>query len=162
MIWLKGDPVVIVGRGRFLSVICHESNPLMDGTQKLAYTMYDAVNNILISRGSVEAISSCGSLTWAGFSNDLSLIIKDSEGLLSMLSCHDPEKGSSWLWTPILDTNKHKKSWDDVFWPVSVENGKLTTLHLRGGDKHPDPIRRPITICLDLHLPLVGSLSDSG
>ncbi len=152
--------MVIVGRGRFVSIITHESNPLMDGTQKLAFTIYDAINYKLISSGSVEAISPSGSLTWAGFSNDFSLFIKDSEGMLSMLSCHDPDHDSNWLWMPILDTNHHKKGWDDVFWPVSVENGKLTAIHLRGGDQYPDPIRRPITICLDVNLPLVGSMSD--
>jgi len=161
VIWLKGDPVVIVGRGQFVGIICHESNPLTDGTQKLAFTIYDAVNYKFIASGPVAAISPSGSLTWAGFSNDFSLMIKDSEGILSMLSCHDPDNSSHWLWTPILDTNNHKKERDDLFWPVSVETGKLTALHLRGGDKHPDPIRRPITISLDLYLPLVGSMSDS-
>jgi chromosome transmission fidelity protein 4 len=162
VIWLKGDPVTMVGRGSFLAVIYHEGNPLFDGTQVLAYSLYDAVNFKLVSTGSVDAISSCGSLTWAGFSNDYSLLIKDSEGMVSMLSCHDLDTRSSWLWTPILDTTIYQKSSEDVFWPVSVENGKLTTLHLKGGDKHPDPVRRPITIFLDLHMPLVGSMLDKG
>ena len=125
----------MVGRGRFLAVIYHCGNPLFNNTQFLAYSLYDAVMYTLVANGSVDAISSCGSLTWAGFSNDLSLFIKNSVGMVSMLSCYDRGTKSKWLWTPVLDTKKYKKSTDDDhddIWPVSLEEGRLTCLHLKG------------------------------
>jgi chromosome transmission fidelity protein 4 len=85
VIWLKGEPVTIVGRGRFLAVVYHESNPLPDGTQKLGYTLFDAVSASAITSGSVSSISAGSQLKWAGFSNDCSLVVMDSVGMLSML-----------------------------------------------------------------------------
>jgi len=94
----------------------------------------------------------CLLLQWIGFSNDLTLTVMDSGGMLSMLN-----KSAGWQWTPMLDTLGKKKSEDDSFWPVSVLDGKLLCVPLKGGHEHPDATRRPITTALDLRMPMANS-----
>lgn len=57
----------------------------------------------------------------------------------------------------MLDTLGKKKSEDDSFWPVSVLDGKLLCVPLKGGHEHPDATRRPITTALDLRMPMANS-----
>jgi chromosome transmission fidelity protein 4 len=64
--WLKGEPVTIVGRDRFLAVVYRESNPLPDGTKKLGYTLFDAVSASAITSESVSSISAGSLLEWTG------------------------------------------------------------------------------------------------
>ena len=171
MLWLKGDPVCLVGRGRFLAVFYHESTPLPDATQRIGYDLYDAspLSSVgggasLIGSGTVSALSAGSSLTWAGFDNNFSLVVKDGEGMLSMLVRQESDPGSShspvssseggWAWSPVLDTFGHHKSREDTFWPVSVEDGRLVCVLLKGGVSHPDPSRRPVTTSLGLRMPL--------
>jgi chromosome transmission fidelity protein 4 len=158
----------MAARNRFLAVIYHESMPLQDGTQKLGYMIYDAVANKTISKGSVSCISSGSSLSWVGFSNDCSFMAMDSDGMLSMLvatstnglteddyqSLSEPV---SWEWSPLLDTVGLRKSSDDSFWPVTVFNGKLVCVPLKGGTQYPDAGRRPVTTTLSLRMPLARS-----
>ena len=47
--------------------------------------LYDAISSRTISKGSLSCISTGSSLSRAGFSNDLSLMAMDSDGMLSML-----------------------------------------------------------------------------
>jgi len=154
LVWLKGDPVTMAGRGRFLAVVYHDASPLADGTQQLAYTLWDASNFDVISQGPVSCLSKGASLTWLGFSNDSSLMAMDSEGMLSMLS----QAGTaSWEWVPVLDTIGLRKSMDDQFWPITVFDGKMVCVPLKGGNTYPDAARRPVTSTLGLRLPLAGS-----
>jgi chromosome transmission fidelity protein 4 len=154
VLWLSGEPVTMVGRGRFLAVFFHESQPLMDGTQKLGCLLLDAVCSRVISKGPVSCISSGSSLSWAGFSNDCSLMTMDSDGMLSMLACTNQDVSSmSWEWMPMLDTVGQRKSADDSFWPVTVYDGKLVCVPLKGGVRHPDATRRPVTTTLGFRLP---------
>lgn len=164
ILWLGGEPLTMVGRSRLLAVFYHEAAPLHDGTQKLGYMLVDALANRVVSRGSSTCISTGSSLSWAGFSNDGSLMAMDSDGMLSMLVSSDipPEDGqsTSWEWVPMLDTVGLRKSSDDSFWPVTVYDGKLVCVPLKGGTKYPDATRRPVTTSLGLRLPLArGNLA---
>ena len=169
MIWLPGNPVTVVGRNRFLAVFYHESMPLQDGTQKLGCMFYDAVSNRTITKGSVSCISTGSSLSWAGFSDDCSLVAMDSDGMISMLvatsimdsganDCEDSlVQPASWEWAPMLDTIGLRKSSDDSFWPVTVYNGKLVCVPLKGGIQYPDAARQPVTSALDFKMPFAKS-----
>ena len=151
----------MAGRSRFVAVCYHESNPLPDGTQQLGYTLYDAVAFQVISKGSVSCISKGSSLSWVGFSNDCSLMVMDTDGMLSMLiPTGNSEIASgiySWEWVPVLDTIGMRKSADDQFWPVTVYDGKLVCVPLKGGNTFPDASRRPVTTTLGLRLCLARS-----
>ncbi len=147
--------MALVGRDRFLAVIYHECNPLMDGTQRLGYSVFTGVDGVEIAQGSVSAIGKGSSLTWVGFDNALSLFVMDDEGVLSMLVSSKAHDGSavSHSWVPALDTMGLKKSREDSFWPVNVQDGKLFCVPLKGV-KHPDPIRRPLPTSYPLRMPL--------
>jgi Minichromosome loss protein, Mcl1, middle region len=146
----------MVGRFRFLAVFYHVSEPLRNGTQQIGYKLIDAATNRVLASGAMSAISSRSSLVWAGFGNDSSLLVMDSSGMVSMLVCvGDAPSYSSWEWMPMLDTLGLKKSSDDSFWPVTVYDGKLVCVPLKGGTKYPDAAaRRPVTAALGLKLPL--------
>ena len=131
VVWLKGEPVTMVGRGGLLAVFYHESTPLMDKTQQLGYTLWDAAEFRVISRGSVSCLSKGSSLSWVGFSNDLSLMVMDTDGMLSMLITAGEgisDGNNNWEWTPVLDTIGLRKSSDDYHWPITVHNGKLVCI----------------------------------
>lgn len=163
VLWLPGNPVTVVGRGRFLAVFYHESMPLQDGTQKLGCMLYDAVASRTIAKGPVCCITAGSSLSWAGFSNDFSLMAMDSDGMLSMLQAtslpSDDGGGepASWEWSPLLDTVGLRKSSEDSFWPITVFDGKLVCIPLKGGIKYPDATRRPITATIGMKMPLARS-----
>ena len=159
VVWLKGDVVTIVGRGRFLSVMHHEANPLTDGTQKIGYTIFDGVTAKVIAEGSVSALSPGSSLMWAGFSSDLSLCVTDQEGIVSMLVLSKTENQANMTgkWVPLLDTLGLKKSREDHFWPVSIQNSKFVCVPLKG-TKHPDATRRPLTTAFQMRLPLARGI----
>lgn len=161
IVWLKGDPVTVVGRGRFLAVIYHETSPLPDGTQKLGYTLFDAESSRVITSGSVSSISSGSQLEWAGFNDDGTLVVMDSDGMISMLvtsASIGDVSAYSWDWSPMLDTVGLRKSADDKFWPITVHNGKLICVPLKGGNEYPDAGRRPVTAALSFRMPLARSL----
>ena len=144
-----------------LAVFYHESAPLSNKTQQLGYTLWDVVDFRVVSRGSVSCLSKGSSLSWAGFSNDLSLMLMDSDGMLSIL--FTTGQGSSdgnyiWEWAPILDTVGLRKSSDDVHWPITVQNGKLVCIPLKGGNTYPDANRRPVTTLLGLKMPFAKSI----
>lgn len=148
--------MTMAGRSRFLAVFYHKSCPLPDKTQQLEYTLWDTTSFTVVSKGSVSCISKGASLTWAGFSNDCLLMAMDSDGMLSMLiPCGD--NGADWEWAPVLDTIGLRKSADDQFWPVSVYDGKLVCVPLKGGNTYPDAARRPVTSTLGLRIPLAKS-----
>lgn len=157
VVWLKGEPVTMVGRSQYLAVFYHEGAPLLDGTQKLGYLLMDAFENKVISKGSASCISSGGSLSWAGFGNDGSLLAMDSDGMLSMLVNTGSAEGNvstdDWEWMPMLDTLGLRKSSDDSHWPITVDDGKLICVALKGGVKHPDASRRPVTAALGFRIP---------
>lgn len=154
--WLKGDLITMVGRGRFLAIFYHENTPMPDGTQRIGYQLLDAASGNLVSTGSVSAISPGSTMTWAGFSNDYSLMVMDSDGMLSMLASETGINtvGGGWEWSPMLDTVGLRKSNDDSFWPVTCMDGKLVCVPLKGGNEHPDAVRRPVTTALGFRLPL--------
>jgi len=161
IICLKGEPVTMIGRGELLAVFYHESSPLADKTQQLGYTLWDAANFRVISRGSVSCLSKGSSLSWVGFSNDLSLMVMDTDGMLSMLITTGEGNGDGaydWEWAPVLDTIGLRKSSDDFHWPVTVHNGKLVCIPLKGGNTYPDANRRPVTTTLGLKMPLAKSV----
>jgi len=145
--------VTMAGRGRFLAVFFHESTPLQDGTQKLGYELSDAVANSVVSKGAVSCISRGSFLSWVGFSNDSSLLAMDSDGMLAMLvrpsGADNVGSVNGWRWKPMLDTVGLRKSADDSYWPVTAYDGKLVCVPLKGGTKHPDATRRPVTAALD-------------
>uniref|UniRef100_A0A7S3QHM5 Minichromosome loss protein Mcl1 middle region domain-containing protein n=1 Tax=Chaetoceros debilis TaxID=122233 RepID=A0A7S3QHM5_9STRA len=157
IIWMKGDAVTVVGRGRFLAVIYHECNPLADGTQRLAYSLYDGMTGKKLASESVSAISKASSLTWAGFDENLSLFVMDEDGMLSMLVAskldHSSSSAYSHSWVPTLDTMGLKKSREDSFWPICIQRGKLQCVPLKG-IKHPDAVRRQLPTHLSLRMPL--------
>jgi len=161
MVWLKGEPVTMVGRGRFLAVFYHESSPLVDGTQQLGYTLWDATEFRVISRGTASCLSKGSSLSWVGFSNDYSLAVMDSDGMLSILITAGRDSNYEtliWEWAPVLDTVGLRKSVDDCHWPVTVHDGKLVCIPLKGGNTYPDATRRPVTSMLGLRMPLAKSV----
>ena len=157
--------MTMVGRGRFLAVFYHEGNPLMNKTQKLGYSLYDGITMREIACDSVAGLSSESSLSWAGFSNDFALSIMDDDGMLSMLMTMKPDEESnnpsSFSWPPMLDTVGLRKSKEDSFWPVTVQNGKLICVPLKGID-YPNPARRPMTASFQLRIPLARDGNDKG
>jgi hypothetical protein len=119
--------------------------------------LFDALAASAITSGSVSSISAGSQLEWAGFSDDFSLIVMDSDGMLSMLggmTVNDDPAQYSWEWFPMLDTVGLRKSADDKFWPITVQNGKLVCVPLKGGNEHPDAFRRPVTSTLGFRMPL--------
>lgn len=159
VMWLKGEPVTIVGRSRFVAVIYHEGVPMPDGTQKLGYTIYDGISTETISSGSLACISSRASLRWVGFSKEGSLMVMDTDGMLSMLvsveksDAQNESNMFTWTWSPVLDTVGLRKSLEDSFWPVTVQDGKFICVPLKGGNEHPDAARRPVTTALSMRMP---------
>ena len=150
----------MVGRGRFLAVFYHDSAPHTDATQQLGYTLWDASSFRVISQGPVACLSKASSLSWVGFSNDLSLLVMDSDGMLSMLVPTTEQKPELrvFVWAPVLDTVGLRKSADDLYWPVTVFDGKLVCVPLKGGNTYPDATRRPVTTTLGLRMPLAKSV----
>ena len=151
ILWLAGDPVTMVGRSRFLAVFYHVGQPEPDLTQKLGYLLYDAIGNRAIAKGTMSCISPRSSLQWVGFSAEHSLFAMDSSGVLSMLV--SLEEGAGWEWMPVLETLELRKSEGDRFWPISVADGKLNCVLLKGGIKYPNAARKPVTSNLGLRLP---------
>ena len=161
LIWRKGEPVTMVGRGRLLAVFYHESSPLANKTQQIGYTLLDAKDFRVISRGSVSCISKGSSISWVGFNNDFSLVVMDSDGMLSILvgTGQSDDVGTMlWEWVPVLDTIGLRKSTDDSHWPIAVYDGKLVCIPLKGGNTYPDATRRPVTTTLGLRMPLARSV----
>jgi len=161
LIWLKGEPVTMVGRGRLLAVFYHESSPLPNKTQQVGYTLFDAKGFRVLSRGSVSCVSKGSSISWVGFNNDFSLTVMDSDGMLSILvgtGQRDNVGTMLWEWVPVLDTIGLRKSTDDIHWPITVYNGKLICIPLKGGNTYPDATRRPVTTTLGLRMPLARSV----
>lgn len=116
----------------------------------------DCISKTEIAAGAVTAISSKASLAWAGLSEDFSLIVMDSEGMVSMLGSN-----VGWQWSPILDTNTKKKDKEDNFWPTSVKEGKLIVVPLKG-DEYPEvKATRPITSVLPFRMPLGRTLGSA-
>ena len=111
----------------------------------------------------LACISKGSSLSWVGFSNDCSLMAMDTDGMMSMLVATDVasndihNNSSSFEWAPVLDTVGMRKSADDQFWPVTVYDGKLVCVPLKGGNNYPDAARRPVTTTLGMRLPLARS-----
>jgi len=80
----------------------------------------------------------------------------DDDGMVSMLMAKktsDTGDSTSMTWIPILDTVGLRKSREDSFWPVTIQNGKLVCVPLKGVD-FPNPARRPLTTSLALRMPL--------
>jgi chromosome transmission fidelity protein 4 len=146
----------MAGRNRFMAVVYHDSTPLVDGTQQLGYQLWDVTSLEVLSEGSLSCLNKSASLTWLGFSNDMSLMAMDSDGMLSMLVQTGLHK---WEWAPILDTMGLRKSMDDQFWPITVYDGKMVCVPLKGGNSYPDAARKPVTSTLALRLPLAASTS---
>ena len=164
ILWLDGQPITMVGRRRFVAVFYHQGEPCRDGTQNIGYKLIDAMTNCVLSSGTSTCISNSATLIWAGFSNDGSLLVMDSEGMVSMLvksnaslSLDSDTNNSEWVWMPVLDTLGLRKASDDSFWPVTVYEGKLICVPLKGKVKYPDAARRPVTANLSLKLPLARS-----
>jgi chromosome transmission fidelity protein 4 len=159
--WLPGEPVTMAGRSRFLIVVYHEATPLPDGTQKLGYVFMDAQSQgRILHKGSLSCVSKASSLTWIGLSSDQSVMAMDSDGMLSMLASTGSaaaeldSKTSHWEWMPVLDSVGLRKTAEDNFWPITVYDGKLVCVPLKGGTRHPDATRRPVTTSLSVRLPL--------
>jgi len=148
IIWLEGNPVTIVGRGQFVAVVYHRSNPNpVTKTQQLGYLFYNVQQDEVLSKGPLCALSKASSLSWIGFNEDHSLFVMDSNNNLSILFLHS---GSNhWNWSPILDTI-------DKVWPIHIFKGKLYCVPLRGQD-YPTGVR-PITKDLQLRMPLSTSI----
>lgn len=154
--WLNGDPVTLAGRSRFLIVFCHRARPLVDKTQQLDYVLWDVGSFTVISQGPLTCLGKGASLSWAGFSSDCAPMVMDSDGMLSMLApCSTV--GRNWQWIPVLDTLGLRKSTEDNFWPITVQDGRLVCVPLKGGSMYPDAARRPITTTLGLRMPLATS-----
>jgi chromosome transmission fidelity protein 4 len=161
ILWIPGEPITVVGRNRFVAVFYHDSEPLRDGTQKIGCLLMDATTANVLTRGPISSISKESSLQWAGFSNDHSLVTVDSEGVVSMMVCttnlsSQGNDSVSWDWMPMLDMSELKKSSDDSFWPITVFDGKLVCVPLKGSTKYPDATRRPVTTTLCFRMPLAG------
>lgn len=155
VVCIKGDPVTLVGCGQFTAVFYHECDPLINGTQRLGYTIFNGITGSKVSEGSLSAISKGHSLEWAGFDDQQSVCIMDSDGMVSMLF-HGESGLSSSSWIPVLDTTTFKKSASDTFWPISAIDGKLVCVPLKGSDNYPDAIRRPVTTSLPFKIPVAG------
>lgn len=80
----------------------------------------------------------------------------DSDGMVSMLVPCGTTNGN-WQWMPALDTVGLRKSADDSYWPITVNDGKFVCVPLKGQTKHPDATRRPVTTALSLRLPFARS-----
>lgn len=152
ILWLDGAPVTMVGRSRFLAVFYHQGEPSRDGSQNLGYMLLDAMSNRVVVKGVASCVGEGATLAWVGFNNDGCLLAMDSDGLVSML-VSTSDDNETWAWMPMLDTLGLRKSSDDSFWPVTIYDGKLVCVPLKGGRKHPDAARRPVTTALSLRLP---------
>mmetsp|Transcript_52005 Transcript_52005/g.125459 ORF Transcript_52005/g.125459 Transcript_52005/m.125459 type:complete len:1141 (+) Transcript_52005:91-3513(+) len=162
LVWLEGEPVCMAGRGRYLAVFYHKSAPFAENrTQQLGYTLWDAKDFNIISEGSVPCLGEGSILEWVGFDSDCGMFAMDSGGMLSMLvpaSNGGFSSSRSWKWAPVLDTVGLRKSSDDHHWPVTVYDGKLICVPLKGGNKYPDAARRPVTTSLSMRMPLARSV----
>mmetsp|Transcript_71582 Transcript_71582/g.207490 ORF Transcript_71582/g.207490 Transcript_71582/m.207490 type:complete len:123 (-) Transcript_71582:5-373(-) len=119
--------------------------------------LWDTSSFEVLAEGPVSCLGKGASLTWVGFSNDFALMAMDSDGMLSMLTQAGPAK---WEWSPVLDTMGLRKSMDDQFWPITVFDGKLVCVPLKGGNTFPDAARKPVTSTLGLRLPFAASVGN--
>jgi chromosome transmission fidelity protein 4 len=161
VVWLDGEVVTMAGRGSFLAVFYHDQAPLFDGTQKLGYVLLEGKSGCIVSKGPLSCVSSGCTLTWVGFNSDSSLVVMDSDGMVSMLarsgvSPAEDRHAVQWEWVPVLDTMGLRKSADTTFWPVAVQDSKLLCVPIKK-NTYPDAFRRPVTSALGLRLPLARS-----
>jgi Minichromosome loss protein, Mcl1, middle region len=135
-------------------VIFHQGQPLPDGSQCLGYMLVDILGNDIVSKGPLSCLSQKSSLTWIGLSNAMSVMAMDSNGIVSMLvKCK-----SNYEWMPMMDTMGLRKSRSDSFWPLTVYDGKVVCVPLKGGSTYPDAARRLVTSELGLRIPLAKAM----
>lgn len=151
VLWTDGPVVTAVGRGRFLAVVYHDGDVEMDGTQRLAYTIYDVSDGATVAGRGKVPLSKTSRLFWAGWSDGASLVVMDTGEMVSMLV---PAGETKYCWAPMLDILGMKKSASDRFWPISVIGGKFVCVPLKGGQENPDAVNRPITSCLKFRMPI--------
>jgi hypothetical protein len=98
-------------------------------------------------------LSEGASLTWAGFSVDShNLSIIDSKGIASLLF----HIRKAWLWVPVLEIERVKRSPDHKYWPIMIRGGKLAYVLLNGENK-PAVYPQPVVSTRQFSLPIVES-----
>jgi Minichromosome loss protein, Mcl1, middle region len=146
--------VTMAGREEMAVVVFHQGRPLQDGSQCLGYMLVDILGNNIVSKGPLSCLSKTSTLTWIGLSNDKSVMAMDSNGIVSMLvKCR-----CNFEWMPMLDTMGLRKSRSDSFWPITVFDGKVVCVNLKGGSTYPDAARRPVTSVLGFRIPLAKAM----
>lgn len=150
IISLMGSIVTIAGQNNLLAVVYQDSLTL-GPYQNLSCVIYDMRTRLILYRDKVP-ISRASRLCWLGFSELGTLYSFDSRGMLRALL-------QSWgyQWMPVLDLQKESSSGrTDLLWTVGVLDDEfLLCVPCKSGETYPSVTSRPLTITLQLRIPLL-------
>ncbi|KAG6472940.1 WD repeat and HMG-box DNA-binding protein 1-like [Zingiber officinale] len=148
---LNGPVVTAAGYKDNLAIVTHASACLPSGDQMLE------VRVLKISKRT-EVIKCClplspsSSLTWFGFSEEGQLSSYDSKGVLRVFS---HQYGGTWL--PIFSALKARKSDDENYWIVGLNESKLFCIICKSPETYPMVMPKPVLELLSFSFPLASS-----
>lgn len=144
--WLKGPVVAVCGYETLLAIVYNSGvvyGGFSLGMELLQITPNDASCSRQLAVANVP-LAPGAKLEWMCFSVDTHvLFIQDSAGIVSMFSSSGASAHGSWLWIPVLEIDKFKKSSGHKYWPITVLEDKLAYVLLNGENKpaiYPEPV----------------------
>ncbi|XP_067018365.1 WD repeat and HMG-box DNA-binding protein 1-like [Acropora muricata] len=153
---LPGPVVCTSGRDCQLMVVYHLDNPI-PGEQALAAKFLDLRENIITEER--VTLSEKSTLSWVGFTENLTPVTVDSAGVVRMLS---RSFGSS-IWSPVCMTKSNMKNKSDNYWVVGLDekNQQIRCIYCKGSS-YPPTLPRPVLVLLPLQLPLCEIATEKG
>ncbi|XP_015762017.1 PREDICTED: WD repeat and HMG-box DNA-binding protein 1-like [Acropora digitifera] len=153
---LPGPVVCTSGRDCQLMVVYHLDNPI-PGEQALAAKFLDLRENIITEER--VTLSEKSTLSWVGFTENLTPVTVDSAGVVRMLS---RSFGSS-IWSPVCMTKSNMKNKSDNYWVVGLDekNQQIRCIYCKGSS-YPPTLPRPVLVLLPLQLPLCEMATEKG
>ncbi|KAK8936893.1 hypothetical protein KSP39_PZI011752 [Platanthera zijinensis] len=148
---LEGPVVTAAGFRNKLAVVTHASDCFPSGDQVLEVNVYNICDRTKPLRCYVP-ISPGSSLSWFGFSEEGDLCTYDSQGVLRLLT---NQYGNSWF--PVFSASKAKKSEDENYWIVGLNENKLFCVVCKSPNSYPLVMPKPVLMLLDLKFPLACS-----
>ncbi|KAK8962747.1 hypothetical protein KSP40_PGU006198 [Platanthera guangdongensis] len=148
---LEGPVVTAAGFRNKLAVVTHASDCFPSGDQVLEVNVYNICDRTKPLRCHVP-ISPGSSLSWFGFSEEGDLCTYDSQGVLRLLT---NQYGNSWF--PVFSASKAKKSEDENYWIVGLNENKLFCVVCKSPNSYPLVMPKPVLMLLDLKFPLACS-----
>lgn len=155
--WLSGPVVALVGSDEHLAIIVNESTVGSEyrlGAQVLHIPSQTSQSKISEFCRVSLPLSEGASLSWAGFSVDgHNLSIIDSKGVVSLLF----HVRKAWLWVPVLEIERVKRSPDHKYWPIMISRGGKLAYVLLNGENKPAVFPLPVVSTRQFSLPVIES-----